>query len=264
MMGMQFDTIAVDRKTALERHEGPEVFTRTFIDSPRKISAAERRRKLSYLLSGINPESRLVIPQSFEQSSAATSDQIRVTVTPHPLPLGESINTKVGNAAVMPFLLPGAWIQSTASEVAALSATAVNGARYKGEAARRIEEFVSRYMKPSGLETGYASALETLRTRKGDCTEYALLTAALCRAAGIPARIALGLVYAETGHGGRRDFFGGHAWTQVFLDGHWYSLDAALGGFGAGHVAVSYNNGDPENLTALVNAIGNIRILSID
>jgi len=38
---------------------------------------------------------------------------------------------------------------------------------------------------------------------------------------GIPSRVAFGLVYDAENKG-----FGGHLWTEVFLDGQWQPLDA--------------------------------------
>lgn len=64
------------------------------------------------------------------------------------------------------------------------------------------------------------SAIEVLRTRVGDCNEHATLTTALLRASGVPARIAVGLVYM------RGQFFY-HAWTEAYI-GKWISLDATM------------------------------------
>ena len=69
--------------------------------------------------------------------------------------------------------------------------------------------------------------------RKGDCTEHAVLLAALCRARGIPARVAIGLSYVSAAKG-----FGYHMWNEVWIDGTWAPLDATLaqGGIGAAHL----------------------------
>lgn len=64
-------------------------------------------------------------------------------------------------------------------------------------------------------------ALETLRNRQGDCNEHAVLTAALARAAGIPAKVEAGLMYMK----GR---FYYHAWNSLYV-GRWITADATLG-----------------------------------
>lgn len=71
------------------------------------------------------------------------------------------------------------------------------------------------------------------KQRRGHCEYFATAAALLARAAGIPARVVGG--YRVTEHSG----FGGyaivrerdaHAWAEVFLDGHWETLDATPGG----------------------------------
>lgn len=61
--------------------------------------------------------------------------------------------------------------------------------------------------------------------RKGDCSEHAVLTAALARLQGTPARVVLGvaLVSDQQHHG---TF--GHAWAELLEDGKWQVADAAL------------------------------------
>jgi transglutaminase-like putative cysteine protease len=111
---------------------------------------------------------------------------------------------------------------------------------------------------------GYASAAEVAESRQGDCSEFAILTAALCRAAGIPAEIVMGMAYVKEW----RDFencFGGHAWVQAYVGGKWVGLDAAfksagLGGFDAGHIAQAVGNGDPEDFFSLIGSFGRFEI----
>ena len=66
-----------------------------------------------------------------------------------------------------------------------------------------------------------APAAELVRDRKATCVGFATLLAALTRAHGIPSRLAMGAVY----YGG---IWGGHAWTEVWIDGRWLPLDAAV------------------------------------
>ena len=56
------------------------------------------------------------------------------------------------------------------------------------------------------------SAREVLRTKVGDCNEHTALFVAMARSLGIPARIAVGLVFM---HGA----FYYHAWPEVYTHG---------------------------------------------
>ncbi len=93
--------------------------------------------------------------------------------------------------------------------------------------ANHLREFVYDYIDEKSLDTAFASASETARTRTGDCSEHAVLLCALFRGSKIPARVASGLVYAES-FAGEHNIFGWHMWTQALIDGHWVDFDATL------------------------------------
>lgn len=119
------------------------------------------------------------------------------------------------------------------------------------EKAERLRQFVQQFIDEKDLSVGMATASEVARTAQGDCTEHAVLLAALLRAADIPSRTATGLVYVEE-FLGRTGVFGGHMWTQAWLPsspeaaaddsaGHrWVDLDATLDqhAFDAAHITL--------------------------
>ena len=141
-------------------------------------------------------------------------------------------------------------MQSDRKEIVALARKAVGRTTDPLKAARQIESFVAKYIQNADLSVGYASAAEVAKSRQGDCTEFAVLTTAMCRAAGIPAQVVSGIVYVADFAG--REGFLGHAWTQAYIGGRWIGLDAALkdgdhGGYSAAHIALSIRKGGSEN-----------------
>ncbi len=96
------------------------------------------------------------------------------------------------------------------------------------------------------------SALEVLRTRRGDCNEHATLYTALARASGVPARLAIGVVH-RYGH------FYYHAWVEVYL-GEWIPVDPALGQFPADAAHLRLLTGSFEKQIKLVSAVGKLKI----
>jgi transglutaminase-like putative cysteine protease len=76
-------------------------------------------------------------------------------------------------------------------------------------------------------------------TLSGDCTEFSVLAAGMCRALGIPSRTALGLVYAPDKND--RPFLAYHMWFEVFVDDRWVALDGTLGlgSIGPGHLKIT-------------------------
>ena len=121
--------------------------------------------------------------------------------------------------ALATWLEPGKYIQSDHERIRAIadSIAAATGAT-GWELAQALAAWVNGHMTRKGFEQGFASALESIETRSGDCTEHSVLLTALLRAAGIPARPAVGLAYANGS-------FIGHMWAEVYVD-HWRTLDA--------------------------------------
>lgn len=100
------------------------------------------------------------------------------------------------------------------------------GRKPSGDEATRVAlvKFVAASMK-SESNRGFDIAPEVASRLEGDCSEYAVLTAALARAAGIPARVALGLALVA---GPQRYGAYGHAWAELKINGNWVVADAAL------------------------------------
>lgn len=93
---------------------------------------------------------------------------------------------------------------------------------------------------------GYLSARTAWRRHAGDCTEDALVLAALGRAAGIPTRVVHGLVFSPGRYHGASNAYMPHSWVIAFVDGRWKSFDISLNGFDATHIALSVSDGEPE------------------
>ena len=155
------------------------------------------------------------------------------------------------------------WLQSDAPKIIALAKQAVGDARTPHEQMQRLERFVHGFIKTKDLNVGYASALEVAKHPEGDCTEHAVLLAALGRARGIATRVIDGLAYVNN-YAGNEHVFVPHAWVQAYVDGHWQSFDAALAGFDAGHIALSVGDGDPWRFFAGFNTLGRLRVEVIE
>lgn len=138
---------------------------------------------------------------------------------------------------------PTAWLQSDSPKLIAIAAPV---AAMKILDARKMEllrQLAKPYLGRVDF-TGHYSALETLSRHAADCTEAAVLLAALGRAAGIPTRVADGLVYSRESYHGVSNAWMPHSWTLAFVDGHWRSFDLALDEFDSTHIALAVGNGD--------------------
>jgi hypothetical protein len=137
------------------------------------------------------------------------------------------------------FLQSCYFINSDDAEVKKLTAKAVGPEPDPWKKALRIEKWVHDHMENKNFTEAFATADEVARTLEGDCTEHSMLAAAMSRAAGIPSRTAVGLVYVEDAR--RGPVMGFHMWTEVWVQGQWIPIDATLGKsfVGATHIKIT-------------------------
>jgi transglutaminase-like putative cysteine protease len=104
-----------------------------------------------------------------------------------------------------------------------------------------LERHVKKSITEKNFTKAFATAAEVAQSLEGDCTEHAVLLAALCRAREIPARVAIGLVYFPNGSTGG---FAYHMWTEAWIKDRWIPLDGTLGkgGIGAAHIKLDHSN----------------------
>jgi len=136
------------------------------------------------------------------------------------------------------YLASSYFINSDDAQVRKIARLAVGSERDPWRKTMQIVQWVNRNMKSRSHEA-MATADHVARTLQGDCSEYAMLTAAMCRAENVPARTAIGLIYADSPEVG--PVFSFHMWAEVFVSGKWYPVDATLGrGFvGATHLKIT-------------------------
>lgn len=125
------------------------------------------------------------------------------------------------------YLQPSTRIESNDPSIMAKARQCVEGKTDDYSKARAIFEFVNKYMTYDESD-GYKNkgALAALTTGRGVCEDYATLFAALCRASGIPARVAEGYKLSDN-----FDEFKDGQWKDVSLKGHNWA-EFYLAGFG--------------------------------
>lgn len=154
------------------------------------------------------------------------------------------------------YLAPEPLLESDAAEIIEEAKTAIRGAADPRVQAERLVRHVNAILdkKPT---VGIPSAKEVLRTKIGDCNEHTALFVAMARAAGIPARIAVGLVYLNGA-------FFYHAWPEVYLeDGNgavWLPVDPTLNQFPADATHLRVARGGLDRQTVVLPLIGRLKI----
>jgi hypothetical protein len=264
MAGMNVEMLACTKEFAMSNNQPAEIVDKMFLASPQPLENVGTAKSITYYLKPTAQTTNLTIPSSDNQQVKKLEDgTVIVKVEPVSMPGGVTFPYKGTDANIAEAIKPSRFLQSDDANIIALAKQAVGNAKDSAEAARKIEEFVAKYVKNISLSVGYASATEVAASRRGDCTEFAVLCAAMCRAVGIPARVTVGVAYVNDFEG--RTGFGGHAWTEAYIGDKWVGLDSAfkagaLGKFDAGHIALASGNGEPVNFFNMATTLGNFRI----
>ncbi len=155
---------------------------------------------------------------------------------------------------VAAYLAPSPAVRSDAPDIVAASQAIVGGETNSVVAARKLMRWVYKTVEKEPT-VSFPNAVDVLKTRRGDCNEHAVLYAALARAAGIPTRIAMGLVYL----GGK---FYYHAWDEVYL-GRWVTVDPTLGQMPADASHVRFVDGEPSAGSEMARLMGRPRQVQV-
>jgi transglutaminase-like putative cysteine protease len=134
---------------------------------------------------------------------------------------------------------PEQWEESDSSEIREKANELAGSEDDPRQVARRIYDFVGSYLNYNGYNPGEKGALEAFRSGEGDCTEFADLFIALCRAQGIPARFLEGFTYVpgSSSHGDLT-----HDWAEILLpNGQWLPVDPTFGRFGENYFSATDN-----------------------
>jgi transglutaminase-like putative cysteine protease len=134
------------------------------------------------------------------------------------------------------------------AEILQLARRAVGDAQEPIEQITALVAFVDTFLADS-YSAEPLTVLDMLTTRQGDCTEHALLFTTLARSLDIPTREVTGLLYL----GDDVQAFGGHAWNEVVIDGHWTPVDATWGEVtpNATHIRLGTRVGDDASVSSL-------------
>ena len=182
--GMVVEMVDCPKEFALGKNDVLEMIDKMFVKSPEPIENVHATTAITYT---INPgkTADFTIPSTDNQKATPTPDgKVVLVIRPVAAPAGGTFPYKGSDPALIEATKSTRFLQSENKEIVALARKAVGDAKDTAEAAGRIEAFVAEYIEDKSLSVGYASAAEVVESRQGDCSEFAVLTAAMCRAVG--------------------------------------------------------------------------------
>lgn len=233
--GKILTTWSVSAEEALKELEGGELDLA--LSSMVKIEGSQnphQRQEVVYRITtkGMNPARYFPSDQS-QQVEPVDDETIQLTV--------RKVVGPPRSARAVPqaeeFLAPSDYLQSRDRRVVELARRASAGVGTDPlQIAVSMESTVRERIRKKVFSSALASAAEVAQSLEGDCTEHAMLLAAMLRVERIPSRVAIGFSY-EPRLGG----FIGHMWTEVWIRDRWVPFDSTIksGEIGAGYIKLS-------------------------
>ncbi len=223
---MPIEMYKVDEITALSSFTPTDIFKDTLIALNKSIP--ENAETVTFELISKNNKSTTTPPQTYSQKCAINdrgNTVITVTKNKHAeLTNKPPVITKV---AISEYLDSNIMINTEDPVIVKIAQMATIGHSGVLHKAYKLREFVTKHIRNKNLNIGFATASEVARNPEGDCSEHAVLLAALGRVCGIPSRVVSGLVYLPK-FNNQENIMGYHMWTQFLIDEKWIDFDAAL------------------------------------
>lgn len=154
-------------------------------------------------------------------------------------------------------LKPADKIESDAPEIKAQAKALAAGVKSQMELARALTSWTAEWLKDTIDDGG--SAMESFKSKSGNCQTHARLYTALARAADIPTRFVSGLVYLE-GKG-----FLYHSWAESFIGERWVSVDPTYNQLPSDPTHLKLLEGHlPQDMAPIIAIIGKIKMAIIE
>lgn len=225
---MGLTSTRTSRAEALVSAPGAEVLAGSFLHLDRRLATGRRYERILYEArtpEGSPPMRPPETPMARLVAVDGTVSRIEARRLRPPAPrspagaalFGPKLSEEERRRALQSTLL----MELNHPEVREAAGLAVAGETDPWKRALSLQRFVTDRIQDKNLRVLFASAAQTLSSGEGDCTEHAVLLAALARASGLPSRVVAGLVVLD-------DQMGYHLWTEVDAGFGWIGLDAAL------------------------------------
>jgi hypothetical protein len=222
-----------------------DLVARASIAVGESILQPQNRSKLRLRLSGLN-----VVDFALHGERQKFSEDV-LRIEREQVSLSDTYKIPLKDRRFGSFLNPTAFLQSDHPLIRDRAVEILGAETDAHRAVVRLKNWVYNEIEKQPT-ISIPNALQVLQTKKGDCNEHTVLFNALARAAGIPAKTVVGLVYL-------RGAFYYHAWSEVWL-GKWISLDSVLDQFPADVTHVKFIEGEIDRQLDVLKLIGNLRI----
>ncbi|WEU40733.1 MAG: transglutaminase-like domain-containing protein [Candidatus Odinarchaeum yellowstonii] len=162
-------------------------------------------------------------------------------------------NYNTSSEIYLNYTKPEPFIESDNPTIVAFATQLAAGVENPLLTVKKFYDWVSTNIRYQ-IQTEEHGALWALENMRGDCSEYADLFIALCRACGIPARKVLGWAFSDLVENQYLSFhrytsYSAHAWVEVYFERYgWIVFDPTWGNSGFYY----FSRVDPFHLAAII------------
>ncbi len=203
--------------------------------SIRPDKTIENPASLEYLKLKITNKDLSRVPSGDHETITKEGDAFIIEI--HPPRFGTAISATEAAKQQPEWIKPSMHLPATDPAMVSLAKKIVGNATTVPEISKAIQLWVNGQMQPNAGIGVLRDAREVLKSKEGVCRDYAILTATLLRAAGVPTRLCSGLVNWD-------GTFFYHAWDEVWDGTHWVGVDSTTSDtmLSAGHVKLAEGN----------------------
>jgi len=203
-----------------------DLFSGSLISVNKAITDPDLLNQIDYKIkiSGDMDTDNLFIKDERQKISKLDKGTIYLTVKTE-IPEAQSFTCPVDTKNLEEYLESGPFIMPDSDKISVAAKILGAGETDAYILAKKMEAWVFNNIANKNFSYDFANAIKVLETKTGDCTEHAVLLASFLRAAGIPSKIVVGLMYTEI----PKPAFGYHMWVKAYVgNGRWVNLDATL------------------------------------
>ncbi|MHB9038305.1 MAG: transglutaminase domain-containing protein [Armatimonadota bacterium] len=223
----------------------------TSVKPDQGISDPRNLKQLDIVFAGLGKEMSISDNRQTVTPFDGESDKFRIRVKAKEFDSEKSILLPVDRDKFADSLASTVYLDWDRSAIREQAQKIVGAESNAYKACAKIREWVYANMivdKTIGITR---SASDVIKSNRGVCRDYGILFAALARAAGIPSRIAAGLLYTENA-------FYYHVWTECYV-GEWVPFDATFPTDFVDATHIKFAEGDAPTMFGLAKVIGSLK-----
>ena len=220
---MDIEQVAADEKDVLNIRSDYNVFPQSVIKVDRVINSPETVEQAIYKITSYDVPVETIFISDETQNVFQVQDNtayIKVKAQKH---YSNEFPYPFDTREYEEYLKSGPYIITDSPKVKEVAQKLSEGETDALKLALKAERWVYDNITNKNLGVDFANAVQVLETGSGDCTEHSVLLASILRAAGIPAKVVVGLVYTNT----PENAFVYHMWVKAFV-GRWENLDPSF------------------------------------